>query len=56
MVKDMTKRDVIHKFANIGEDFYTVDLEKTDEANDNWYENEMRVSKNTPELPTNMFK
>lgn len=56
MVDYMTFNDVIHKGANIGNDFYIIDLEKTDEANENWYENEMRISKNTPELPTNMWK
>lgn len=56
MVDYMTFNDVIHKGANIGNDFYIVGLEKTDEANENWYENEMRISKNTPELPTNMWK
>lgn len=59
MVKDMTSRDVIHKGANIGDDFYIVDLEKTDEANDNWYENEMRINDKhfpQPNLPTDMYK
>jgi hypothetical protein len=56
MVEYMVNNDVIHKGANIGNDFYVISLEKTDEANENWYENEMRISKNTPELPTNMWK
>lgn len=53
----MTNNDFIHKGFNIGNDFYVIDIEKTEEANENWYENEIRISKNnTPELPTNMWK
>lgn len=55
-VSYMTNNDVIHKGFNIGNDFYIIDIEKTEEADENWYENEMRISKNTPELPTNMWK
>lgn len=59
LVSYMTNNDVIHKGANIGDDFYIVDLEKTDEANENWYENEMRIKNKhfpQPDLPTDMYK
>lgn len=52
----MTKNDVISKGFNIGDDFYDVQIEKSDLAVNNWYENEMRISKHTPELPTNFWK
>lgn len=56
MVKYMTDNDVIHKFANIENDLYTIDLQKSDEANENEYENSMRINdKNFPQ-PTNMWK
>lgn len=56
MIDYMTSNDVIYKGANIGNDFYIVRLEKTDQANENWYENEMRTNKYFPDLPTNMYK
>lgn len=59
MVDYMTRNDVVYKPANIGEYVYRVGLEKTDEANENWSENEMRIKNRhfpQPELPTNMWK
>lgn len=59
MVSYMTGNDVIHKGANIGNDFYIINLEKTDQAQEDWYENEMRIKNKDfpqPGLPTDMYK
>ena len=56
LIADMIKRDVIYKFANINGERVAVKLEKTDEANDNWYENEMRINNHFHDLPIAMFK
>lgn len=57
MVDYMTTNDVIHKGANVNGDMVIISLEKTEQASENWYKNEMRIGKNTAnELPTNMYK
>jgi len=58
MVKYMTDNDVIHKGANIGNDFYTLTLHKSDEANENEYQNSMRINDKNfpqPDLNTNIW-
>lgn len=59
-VEYMKRNDVIYKPIRMGEKMVTLKLEKTVEANDNWYENEMRITPRhmnpQPKLPTDMFK
>ena len=55
-VNYMWKNDVTHKGFNIGNDFFIVNIEKAEKADENWGANEMRISKNQTELPTNMWK
>lgn len=55
----MTSNDVIYGCYAIGTEMHTIELQKTDEANDNWYENEMRINNKyfpQPDLPTNMYR
>jgi hypothetical protein len=59
MVDYMTNKDVIYKSANIGDDLYTISLEKTDEANENEYEKSMQIHVKgfpQPDLETNLWK
>lgn len=55
-VRYMKRRDVIYKSVRMGTQMYTLTIEKTDEANENWYQNKMRINKQGPGLPTNMWK
>jgi hypothetical protein len=59
-VNDMKRRDVIYKAIRQGDKMVTLQIENTDEAIENWYENEMKITPKhtnpTPDLPTDMYK
>ncbi len=55
MVSYMTGNDVIYTSANIGNDFVTISIQKTDEANESENDNLMGIGQLFP-LPTNMWK
>jgi hypothetical protein len=59
-VNYMKRNDVIYKSIRQGEKMVTLEILKTEEANENWYENEMKITPKhmnaTPDLPTDMWK
>lgn len=55
VVNYMTLNDVIYKSVNIDGKMHTFEISKTDEANDNEYENMMAINQIYP-LPTAMYK
>lgn len=58
-VNYMTKNDVFYKPTNIAGIMHTLSIEKTDEANENDYENLMKINNRhftKPDLPTDMWK
>jgi len=56
----MKDNDVIYKSVRMGEQMITLEISKTDEANENEYENMMKITPKhhnpTPDLPTDMWK
>lgn len=56
-VNYMKRNDVIYKSIRQGEIMITLEIEKTEEANENWYKNEMRLpGSSQTALPTAMYK
>lgn len=59
-VNYMKENDVIYKSIRMGEQMVTLSIEKTEQANENEYENMMKVTPKhhnpTPNLPTDMWK
>lgn len=58
-VSHMTKNGVLHAGYSIGGFLTSLTIEQTDEAVENWYENEMRIPNKhfpQPDLPTDMYK
>jgi hypothetical protein len=59
-VEYMKNNDVIYKPIRQGDKMVTLEITKTAQANENWYENEMRLTSRhmnpAPDLPTDMWE